>query len=151
MPYDDPGAIDDHNASPDDQYLFKRFRDDGCQEALAELFNRHLRLAFCLARRAAPRPEDAEDIIQQVFLDLLAAGRRLNDVTHPRAWLMRSITNACAKARRRSHREFTQHAEMDDVTRTRPAPIAIDNDRDPQLDEQVRGACKNCPSVIACP
>ena len=42
----------------------------GSSEALAELYDRHASVVFGLARRIVLRPEDAEEVVQDVFTQI---------------------------------------------------------------------------------
>jgi RNA polymerase sigma-70 factor (ECF subfamily) len=46
---------------------------DGCQDAMAVLFDRYHRLAFDVAVRIVRDPGEAEDVVQTVFLDIFRA------------------------------------------------------------------------------
>ena len=62
--------------APSDEALCQAFLD-GDEAAFATLVERHRKLVFSLVRRFAPRPEDAADLSQQVFLRALESSKRV--------------------------------------------------------------------------
>jgi len=54
----------------DDTQLLARYRDDGSEEAFAELLRRHLNFVFSAALRQVRNVQDAEDVTQMVFTHL---------------------------------------------------------------------------------
>jgi RNA polymerase sigma-70 factor (ECF subfamily) len=76
---------------------------------LAELYERHNEAVFRAALRVTGRRADAEDVLQTVFLRLLARGGRVADVTQPAAYFRRAAVNAAVDVLRR--RDL--HAESD--------------------------------------
>jgi RNA polymerase sigma-70 factor (ECF subfamily) len=77
---------------------------------LAELYERHYQTVFRAALRVTGNPSDAEDVLQIVFLRVLARGDRggdVEDVALPAAYFKRAAVNAAVDVLRR--REL--HAE----------------------------------------
>ncbi len=76
----------------------------GSSEALAELYDRHASVVFGLARRIVLRPEDAEEVVQDVFTQIW---RQAHRYTHDRAsvagWIV-MLTRARAIDRLRARR-----------------------------------------------
>lgn len=66
------------------------------RQAVKQLFQRHYKRVYTIARRITGRPEDAEDVLQTVFLRLLRKGSGDPDAVpdHPSAYLKRSAINA---------------------------------------------------------
>ena len=56
----------------------------------------YLDTVYRAAFHAAPSPQDAEDVAQEVFEALLRSGKRFREPEHLRAWLLR-VTINCAK------------------------------------------------------
>ena len=50
----------------------------------------YLDTVYRAAFHAAPSPQDAEDVAQEVFEALLRSGKRFREPEHLRAWLLRS-------------------------------------------------------------
>jgi RNA polymerase sigma-70 factor (ECF subfamily) len=70
----------------------------------AELFERHYEAVFRAALRVTGNPADAEDVLQTVFLRLVAQGARGGDVQNvalPAAYFRRAAVNAAVDVLRR--------------------------------------------------
>ena len=65
----------------------------GDQNALAELYDRHARPIYSLALRILRERTDAEDIVQEVFYELVEANRLLMPIDHVTGWLFRVARN----------------------------------------------------------
>jgi RNA polymerase sigma-70 factor (ECF subfamily) len=75
----------------------------------AELYERHYEAVFRAALRVTGRPADAEDVLQTVFLRVLARGGDVADVAQPAAYFRRAAVNAAVDVlrRRELHAEST--------------------------------------------
>jgi RNA polymerase sigma factor (sigma-70 family) len=73
----------------------------------AELYERHYEAAFRAALRVTGNPADAEDVLQTVFLRVLARGGNVEGLALPTAYFRRAAVNAAVDVLRR--REL--HAE----------------------------------------
>jgi RNA polymerase sigma-70 factor (ECF subfamily) len=73
----------------------------------AGLYERHYETVFRTALRVTGNPADAEDVLQTVFLRVLARGEDVEDVSRPAAYFKRAAVNAAVDVLRR--REL--HAE----------------------------------------
>ena len=78
----------------------------------AELFERHYEAVFRAALRVTGNPADAEDVLQTVFLRVLARGRDVEDVALPAAYFRRAAVNAAVDVLRR--RELRAEGVYDD-------------------------------------
>jgi RNA polymerase sigma-70 factor (ECF subfamily) len=67
----------------------------------AELYKRHYDAVFRAALRVTGNPADAEDVLQTVFLRVLAQGRDAGSVPPPAAYLRRAAINAAVDLLRR--------------------------------------------------
>ncbi len=67
----------------------------------AELYNRHYDAVFRAALRVTGNPADAEDILQTVFLRVLAQGRDTGSAPPPAAYFRRAAVNAAVDLLRR--------------------------------------------------
>jgi RNA polymerase sigma-70 factor (ECF subfamily) len=79
------------HAHPDklgDEELLQRIRE-GCEECFAVLFERHFRHVFAVAYRILRDASEAEDIMQEVFLDIFLR-REAYDASRgsPRSWML---------------------------------------------------------------
>jgi RNA polymerase sigma-70 factor, ECF subfamily len=78
----------------------------------AEVFERHYEAVFRAALRVTGDPADAEDVLQTVFLRVLARGGDVEDLALPAAYFRRAAVNAAVDVLRR--RERHAEAEYDD-------------------------------------
>ena len=67
----------------------------------AELYERHCEAVFRAALRVTGNPADAEDVLQTVFLRVLAGGGGVEDVALPAAYFRRAAVNAAVDVLRR--------------------------------------------------
>jgi RNA polymerase sigma-70 factor (ECF subfamily) len=82
---------------------------------LAELYERHYETVFRTALRVTGRPADAEDVLQTVFLRIMARGAQggdVEDVALPAAYFRRAAVNAAVDVLRR--RELHAESVYDD-------------------------------------
>lgn len=128
----------------DDTALLQRFQDAGDGNALADLFDRHAEALYRVARSLTACPSDAEDAVQQLFTHLLPLAGRLKPVTHPRAWLLKSLARLCLKRRQRQRHEILSPMEFDAM----PAPIspALDDDGHDQV--RLQGAVRSALDAL---
>lgn len=104
----------------------------------AELYERHYEAVFRAALRVTGNPADAEDVLQTVFVRVLARGADVEDVALPAAYFRRAAVNAAVDVLRR--RELHAESVLDDRTphavqppsllkmRLRRAIAALDSD-----------------------
>ena len=78
----------------------------------AELYDRHYEAVFRAALRVTGNRADAEDVLQTVFLRVLARGGDVEDVALPAAYFRRAAVNAAVDVLRR--REFRAESVYDD-------------------------------------
>ena len=67
----------------------------------AELYERHYEAVFRAALRVTGNPADAEDVLQTVFLRVMAQGGVNRDVAQPAAYFRRAAVNAAVDVLRR--------------------------------------------------
>jgi len=67
----------------------------------AELYNRHYDAVFRAALRVTGNPADAEDVLQTVFLRVLARGGNIEAAPMPAAYFRRAAVNAAVDLLRR--------------------------------------------------
>ena len=81
------------------------------QAGFADLYQRHYELVFRAALRVTGNPADAEDVLQTVFLRVLARGEDVEEVDVPAAYFRRAAVNAAVDVLRR--REFRAESAYD--------------------------------------
>jgi RNA polymerase sigma-70 factor (ECF subfamily) len=97
---------------------------------VAELYERHYETVFRTALRVTGNPADAEDVLQTVFVRVLARGR-VEAVALPAAYFRRAAVNAAVDVLRR--RELHAESAPDDRTLSAVQPPLL-------LKEQLRRA-----------
>jgi RNA polymerase sigma-70 factor (ECF subfamily) len=79
-----------------------RLARDGDPAAFRLLVERHLPMARARAARLCPRPDDADDAVQDAFLQAFIALDRLRDPSRFAGWLGGIVANVCRAQRRRA-------------------------------------------------
>jgi RNA polymerase sigma factor (sigma-70 family) len=79
-----------------------RLARDGDPAAFRLLVERHLPMARARAARLCPQPGDADDAVQDAFLQAFLALDRLRDPGRFAGWLGGIVANACRAQRRRA-------------------------------------------------
>jgi RNA polymerase sigma-70 factor (ECF subfamily) len=109
------------------------------RSGFADLYERHYEAVFRTALRVTGRPADAEDVLQTVFLRLLARDGEVAELAEPAAYFRRAAVNAAVDVLRR--RELHAESAYDDLAphaavqspvllkeRLRRAIAAVDSD-----------------------
>ena len=105
----------------------------------AGLYERHYETVYRAALRVTGNPADAEDVLQTVFLRMLARGGEVENVELPGAYFRRAAVNAAVDVlrRRELHAESAYDEQAPQVAvqppvllkeRLRRAIAALDND-----------------------
>jgi RNA polymerase sigma-70 factor (ECF subfamily) len=81
----------------------------------AELYERHYEAVFRAALRVTGNPADAEDVLQTVFLRVMAGSGDVDDVALPAAYFRRAAVNAAVDVLRR--RELRAESADDNLAR----------------------------------
>jgi RNA polymerase sigma-70 factor, ECF subfamily len=97
----------------------------------AELYERHYETVFRAALRVTGNPADAEDVLQTVFVRVLARAGDAEDVALPPAYFRRAAVNAAVDVLRR--RELHAESAADDQALHTVQPALL-------LKEQLRRA-----------
>ena len=79
-----------------------RLARDGDPAAFRLLVERHLPMARARAARLCPQPDDADDAVQDAFLQAFIALDRLRDPSRFAGWLGGIVANTCRAQRRRA-------------------------------------------------
>src|SRR5579875_3048059 len=85
---------------PDDDLV--RLARDGDPAAFRLLVERHLPMARARAGRLCAGPDDADDAVQDAFLQAFLALERLRDPDRFAGWLGGIVVNVCRAQRRRA-------------------------------------------------
>ena len=97
------------DTSPDDRSLVARARN-GEHAAFEELFRRHQRRVYVVARNILRNDEDAFDIVQEAFIKAYRSLPRFKGESSFYTWLYRITTNLCIdhgrRAKKRKARSF---------------------------------------------
>ena len=104
---------------PNDGALVERIRG-GSMEAFDALVERHRRAIYRLAFAMTQDHEAADDLSQEVFVQLFRRIRQLRSPESVGAWLRRILVNLCIKHSRR-----VRHVSIDDEG-ANPEPSATD-------------------------
>jgi RNA polymerase sigma-70 factor, ECF subfamily len=94
---------------------------------LAELFERHYEAVFRAALRVTGNPADAEDVLQTVFLRVMARSGDIADVALPSAYFKRAAVNAAVDVLRR--REMRAESAYDNEPHPAVQPPALLKER----------------------
>lgn len=116
---------------------------DGCLErarrgdlaAFRELMGAHQARVFSVALRFTGQRSDAEELLQDVFLQLHAALAQITNEEHLVRWLLRSITHRCIDRQRHADRR----PRLVPMAAMPPAfePAAAERDADPLLSSRL--------------
>jgi RNA polymerase sigma-70 factor (ECF subfamily) len=121
-------------ASPvaDDERLARARGGDGT--AFAEIVRRHQASVFSLALRMLSSREQAEELAQDVFLQLHRSLGAIESADHLRFWLRRVVTHRAIDRVRQRAREPV--SSLEDV----PEPASMEQWQDPILGRRLRNA-----------
>lgn len=84
-----------------------------------ELYQKYAGIVFRTSYNFLLNKDDAEDIVQEVFIKYFTSNKKFNDKNHERAWILRVTANLCKNVLRSKSR---QNLELDDEIKI------IDND-----------------------
>ena len=87
-----PGYLDVENSK--DELLVKFFVDSQHEEAFTELVNRYSDKVYRLAYRITANPDDAEEVLQEVFIILVEKLNTFRQESKFSTWLYRVAANA---------------------------------------------------------
>lgn len=96
--------LDDPGMSPASQTSLERARD-GDLMAFRELLRKHKARVFSIALRFTGRRADAEELAQDVFLQLHGALRQIESEAHLKHWLLRTVSHRCIDRLRQGSRQ----------------------------------------------
>ena len=80
-------------SGPTDEALLAAYARGNDREALGRLVERHLALAYALARSVLASPDDAEDAVQNAAVKLMRKARTFKEGSPVRPWLAAVVLN----------------------------------------------------------
>jgi RNA polymerase sigma-70 factor (ECF subfamily) len=87
--------------------------ESNAMDDLGALFREHYRAIFGIAYRITGSPDDAEDVLQTIFLRLTKNDPRARLTSHPQGYLYRAAVNASLDLLR--HRKRANAVSLDDL------------------------------------
>jgi RNA polymerase sigma-70 factor (ECF subfamily) len=108
----------------------------GQPAAFDELMREHEARVFSVALRFTGRRADAEELTQDVFVQLHEALGRMSGSDHLRRWLLRTVTHRCLN-RLRDQRRRPQLVPMESLP-VSEEPVAPENGSDPLAGPRLR-------------
>ncbi len=105
----------------DDFELLRAYANDRVEPAFTALVERYVPLVYSAASRQVPMPDQAEEIVQAVFLILARKAGSIRRAVILPGWLLRTTRYVVANARRREQRR--QHAERAAMNQYDPPEI----------------------------
>ena len=131
-------ALPADSARPDDDTLVRARNGDAT--AFAALVRRYQAMVFSVALHALRSRPAAEDLAQEVFLELFRSLPRIESPAHAIAWLRRVTTHRCIdEIRRRQHRPETGVDEL-------PEPGVAPAHQEPFLEERLQALVATLPA-----
>jgi RNA polymerase sigma factor (sigma-70 family) len=98
-----------------------RFEQD---QRLSSVFEKERRRLLAFIRRRIPDEFDAEDLLQDVFCELVEAYRMMKPVAHTGAWMMQVAKNRIADLFRRGKTEMVEDSSRRILEDLLPSPDA---------------------------
>jgi RNA polymerase sigma-70 factor (ECF subfamily) len=94
---------------------------EGDREAFGLLVRRHIRVAHAVARATVRNPADADDVVQEAFLEALVRLERCREPARFAGWLMTIVRN-----RGRNRRRYLRRREAEPLDEG--SPVAAPDD-----------------------
>ena len=104
---------------------------DGDHSAFAEIVREHQAMVYSVALHFLKSPSTAEDVAQDVFLELYRSVGSIKSGEHLRFWLRKVTCHRSIDRVRRSKPDGT--LSLEDV----PEPAGLDHTRDPLMEEKL--------------
>ncbi|MBI4773830.1 MAG: sigma-70 family RNA polymerase sigma factor [Deltaproteobacteria bacterium] len=136
-----------------DTLLIKRFRN-GDKRAFDDLLKRYEQSIYNFGLKMCRRPEDAEDLLQETFLNALRYLDRFRGEAAFKNWLFRIATSVCIKKRRKKKHEpelelSWEELLPDDHPQPEDRPMWLSTPIEQLLNQELRdilnGAIKQLP------
>ncbi|MBC2710057.1 MAG: RNA polymerase sigma factor [Desulfosarcina sp.] len=122
--------------------------NSGRQDLFYELVTRYEKTLYNFGLRMCDNPSDAEDMVQDTFLNVLKYLKGFRYETKFRNWLYRVATSACLKKKRRSKFAPDKEISLDDFLPADESAVSMDLPRwasqplDQVLDEELGGVIR---------
>ena len=129
-----------------DEALFAAFQSERDHDALATLFRRRADELLRLAVFLAPRPTEAEDLLQATFLSAISRAETFRPGNRVMSWLCGILTNH-ARMLRRNERRRPPEAPTDQDSST-PVDAALQAELDQALRDGISGLKEPYKSVL---
>jgi RNA polymerase sigma-70 factor (ECF subfamily) len=138
MPANASATLDDPDAA-----LLHRFRQHGDREALGELFARNAKSAYRVARTFVASANDAEDVVQAAFMQIMDRAGQFANKGMARGWILAIVANtARMRLREEAGRKRREQASAND----RPLETNSEDDRhDDELRQALRVELADLP------
>jgi RNA polymerase sigma-70 factor, ECF subfamily len=134
-----PGVASVPGIPESDDFIAARKGDDN---AFARIVRTHQSNVFSVALRLTGSREDAEELAQDVFVQLHSALARLDGPAHVLHWLLRTVTHRCIdRLRARERRPRLVQIDADHE------PAATDAMADPLWDRRLRSLLLQLPDL----
>lgn len=126
---------------------------NGNEAAWSALVDRFKNLVFSIALRYGLSPDDAADVFQAVFLELLSELPRLRDPQALPAWLMRVTYHKCFHLKREQHGYVTNEAQETEPrsereTQEMPEELVRENEQEQMLREALSELSPRCRQLV---
>jgi RNA polymerase sigma-70 factor (ECF subfamily) len=108
-------------------------RDDAPILDYEELFREHAPMVYRTARAVTGSPEEAEDVVQTIFLRLIRAGHSSNSAANLKAYLHRAAVNLSLDVLRSRRRHAFTH-DLESLEAPPPASAGFGGPASPALD-----------------
>lgn len=135
-------AAEAHGRRPDDELMLAYQQGD--RAAFDELYARYAKPIYNFLRRAADRPESADDLLQKTFLKLHAGRHQYQPVGPFRSWIFTLARNVLRDEARERRRRPLADADAFDERQVAAGPGA-GRDRAPELELIVAEALAGLP------
>jgi RNA polymerase sigma-70 factor, ECF subfamily len=111
---------------------------DDPHQAVAQLLETHGGRIYRLALRMTNNPEDAQDIVQDTFLQALRGWPGFEGRAEPSTWLHAIAANACRRLRKRRQRHPDAFPDLDELNPIADERLSTLVDEHHPVDEAVR-------------
>jgi len=111
--------------------MLRQYRKTGDRRFLSAVFERHRRLAYCVAYRVLENAADAEDAVQEAFVRLLRYEPRMREETSLAGLVARVTLHAAYDLARSLGRRRSRERSLDEVAEpAAPAPSLTGPEQD---------------------
>ena len=131
-----------------DEELFLAFQRDRDHDALGILFRRRAEELLRLAVFLAPRPTEAEDLLQATFLSAIARAETYRPGNRVMSWLCGILTNHARMLRRSERRQTPERPDGGDGDT--PVDVALQQELQQALRDGISGLKEPYRTVLHC-